>query len=117
MQGRFVYAPPVGFTMWTNAITTDSAYHGPPVNSLDRVPVLHSAYCFDDEDLPLCYVLRFLQGEYRCAVNIRVYPSGFMDINAHDRSRHDAIDETVEYNGNNKADRARRRTRGAAARN
>ena len=43
----------------------------------------------------------FLQGGYVCAVNMRVYPAGFMEINAHDRSRHDAIDETVGYNGNN----------------
>ena len=46
---------------------------------------------------------------------MREYPAGVKEI-AHDRIRHDAIDETVGYNDDNRADRSSR-TRGAAARN
>ena len=104
MQGRFIYAPPIGFTVWTNALTTENSDHGPPINSLDR------SLCCILHIVSMTRICRsvtccegFLQGGYGCAVNMRVYPAVFMEIIAHDRSRHDALDETVGYNGNNRA--------------
>ena len=83
MQGRFIYAPPIVFTMWTNALTTENADHGPPNNSLDR------SLCCNLHIVSMTRICRsvtccegFLQGGYGCAVNMRVYPAGFMEINA-----------------------------------